>query len=201
MIEIKNRGGEVIFKSETATTMHQAVGEAYLSGADLSGADLSRAYLSKANLSAADLSKAFLSGADLSAADLSAADLSRADLSRANLSGADLSAAYLSGADLSAVDLSGADLSGADLSAAYLWGADLGDQWIIQGQHRSDGYPFSLQHLTDDREPMVKAGCRYLTLAEAEAHWSKTRGGTELFDETTAIIRAMVDVMHIRGLR
>ena len=87
------------------------------------------------------------------------------------------------------------------LSRANLSGADLGEQWVIQGQHRSDGYPFFLQKLTGDSEPMVKAGCRHFTLAQAEAHWTKTRGGTKLFDETRAIVRAMVDVMHIRGLK
>ena len=99
-------------------------------------------------------------------------------------------------ANLSRANLSGADLSGADLSRA-----NLGEQWVIQGQHRSDGYPFFLQRLTGDKEPMVKAGCRYFTLMQAEAHWTATRGGTKLFDETRAIVRAMVDVMHIRGLK
>ena len=48
---------------------------------------------------------------------------------------------------------------------------------------------------------MIKAGCRYLTIPQAQAHWEKTRGGTPLFEETRAIVRAMVDTMHIRGLK
>ena len=97
--------------------------------------------------------------------------------------------------------LRGANLGGAELRGADLGGADLGGQWIIQGQHRSDGYPFFLQRLKDDKEPMVKAGCRYFTIPQAQAHWTSTRGGTKLFDETYAIVRAMVETMHIRGLK
>ncbi len=124
------------------------------------------------------------------------AELEAAVRSRANLSGADLSGAYLSGADLS-----GAYLRGANLRGAYLRGADLGTQWIIQGQTRSDGYAFFLQRLTADTEPMVKAGCRYFTLAQAQVHWETTRKGQKLLDETRIIVRAMVKTMHLRGLK
>jgi uncharacterized protein YjbI with pentapeptide repeats len=66
MIEIKHRfENRVLFKSETATTIKEAIEEA--------------------REQRADLSRAHLSGADLSGADLSGADLSRAHLSRANL--------------------------------------------------------------------------------------------------------------------
>ena len=92
-------------------------------------------------------------------------------------------------------------LRGADLRGANLYGADLGRQWIIQGQIRSDGYAFFLQRLTGDPGPMVKAGCRYFTIPEAQAHWESTRPGTPLGDETRAIVRAMVDTMHIRKLK
>ena len=102
--------------------------------------------------------------------------------------------AYLGGADLRGADLRGAYLRGADLR-----GADLGDQWIIQGASRSDGYSFFLQKLKDDKEPMVRAGCRYLTLPDARSHWSKTRKGQKLLDETIAIIDCMVALAKIRG--
>ena len=84
---------------------------------------------------------------------------------------------------------------------AYLRGAYLGEQWIIQGQTRSDGYAFSLQKLKENTEPMIKAGCRYFTISQAQAHWETTRAGQSLLAETRAIVRAMVDVMHIRGLK
>jgi len=105
------------------------------------------------------------------------------------------------GADLRRADLRGADLGGADLRGADLRGADLGEQWIIQGQTRSDGYAFSLQKLKENTEPMIKAGCRYFTISQAQAHWETTRAGQSLLAETRAIVRAMVDVMHIRGLK
>ena len=125
---------------------------------------------------------------------------SRADLSRADLGGANLSGAYLSGAYLGGADLGGANLSGANLSGAYLGGADLSGQWIVQGATRSDGYAFFLQMLTGDKEPMVKAGCRLLTVPQAQKHWADTRGGTALGDETEVIIRSMVVLAKIRGL-
>jgi hypothetical protein len=78
-IDILNRWTRaVIYHSETATTIAEAVIEAR--------ANLSRANLSGADLSGADLSRADLSRADLSGANLSGANLSRANLSRANLS-------------------------------------------------------------------------------------------------------------------
>jgi hypothetical protein len=117
----------------------------------------------------------------------------------ADLGGADLRGAYLRGAYLRGADLRGADLRGAYLGGAYLGGADLGGQWIIQGATRSDGYPFFLQRLTTDAEPMVRAGCRYLTLPAAFKHWNDTRAGTPLFDETLAIVDCMVALAKIQG--
>ena len=59
---------------------------------------------------------------------------------------------------------------------------------------------FFWQKLKDDSEPMVKAGCRYFTLAQAESHWTATRGKTALGRETEAIVRSMVSIAQIRGL-
>lgn len=125
-------------------------------------------------------------------------------LRRTNLGGTDLRGTVLRGTDLIGANLQGADLRGADLRGADLQGANLrgiylGDQWIIQGGIRSDGYAFFLQKLTQDSEPMIKAGCRYFTISDAQKHWTDTRGGTPLFTETRAIIRAMVDCAHARG--
>jgi hypothetical protein len=137
-----------------------------------------------------------------SGANLRGAYLGGADLGGAYLGGADLRGAYLRGADLGGAYLRGADLGGADLGSAYLGSAYLGDQWIIQGQIRSDGYAFFLQRLTADTEPMVKAGCRYKTIVEAQAHWEDPAYRSPvLAKETRAIVRAMVDTMHIRGLK
>lgn len=115
---------------------------------------------------------------------------------RASLSGANLRWAYLGEADLS-----GASLSGADLRWANLGGANLGNQWIIQGGTRTDGHQFRLQKLTGDKVPVVCAGCRNFTLAEAQAWWeSASYPSPALAAETRVIVRALVDIAHMRGL-
>jgi len=179
---VKNIGGVNIFESKTAQTLKEGVQEAATSGAHLGGADLRGADLGGADLRGAYLRGAYLRGAHLGGADLR---------------GADLRGAYLGGAYLRGADLRGADLGGADLG-----GADLGGQWIIQGQIRSDGYAFFLQRLTADTEPMVKAGCRHFTLAEAQAHWEHPEyRSPALAQETRIIVHAMIKTMHLRGLK
>ena len=135
----------------------------------------------------------WLRGEGGSRADLSGAELSRADLSGANLSGAELSRAYLSGANLSGAYLSHANLSGANLSGAYLSGADL-----IDGGQRVDGYRI-VAWLAADGRIMIRAGCRNFDMADARAHWEKTRGGTPLGAETLAILSHIESVARIRG--
>jgi hypothetical protein len=115
----------------------------------------------------------------------------RADLARANLVGANLARAYLVGADLARADLARADLAR----------ANLGDQWLIQGSTRSDGYEFLLMRLTDSTEPMIRAGCRYFTVPVAIKHWNETRKGTPLGDESIAIVNHLVELARIRGLK
>jgi len=137
-------------------------------------------------------------------ADLRGTDLRCAHLGGADLRGTDLHGADLRGTDLGTADLRGADLGGADLRGTGLRCAHLGGQWIIQGPVRSDGYAFFLQKLTNDSEPMVKAGCRYFTMAEARQHWTKTRRETKLEtmrgDETFAILDFLERVALLRGL-
>ena len=174
---------------------------ANLFGAKLFCADLRRADLRRADLSAADLSRANLSGAYLIGAYLIGANLSRADLYGADLSGADLS-----GADLSRANLSGANLSGAYLSGANLSRADLSDAimptgiWWIQGGTRSDGYAFAFAKLDAGGPALIRAGCRTFTPAEAVAHWTATRGGTPLGDESLMLVKQLVELAALRGL-
>ena len=140
----------------------------------------------KSDLAGADLSGADLAGADLSGANLSWANLSRVDLAGANLSGADLSGADLSGADLSGADLSGANLSRVDLAGANLSGANLSRAGLRVIGGRSDGHQFYL-HKMPEGPPMLRAGCRFFTLAAARAHWTARRAGTLLGDESLAL--------------
>ena len=126
-------------------------------------------------------------------------DFGGAYLRGAYLRGADLREADLGAADLRGADLRGADLGGADLGGADLFLADLGDQWVVQGATRSDGYQFLLTNLTEEGV-RLKAGCRNFTIAEAIKHWTVTRGGTRLGDETYAIINHLVELAFLRGL-
>ena len=125
------------------------------------------AYLSGANLCWADLRGTDLSEADLSGADLRGADLCWADLPGANLRGANLSGAVLRGADLS-----GAALSEVVLYEANLRWAGLSEATgIHDAGHDLRGFRFVGVAGHPDG-PMVAAGCRWLTLAEARFHWS-----------------------------
>jgi hypothetical protein len=167
----------------------------------MTAGELLKAYRSgERDFRGADLRGADLRGANLYGADLGGADLGGADLGGANLYGAYLGGAYLGGADLRGAYLRGAYLGGADLRGADLRGADLGDQWVIQGPARTDGHFFFLMRLTGYKNPMVRAGCRWLSLPGARAYWSKTRGGTPLGDETMLILDYLENVMKLRGL-
>ena len=95
----------------------------------------------------------------------------------------------------SRADLSGANLSGADLSRANLSGADL-----IDGGQRSDGYRFVGWIKDKEGVLQIRAGCRDLAIDAARKHWTDTRGGTPLGDETAAILDHIETVARIRGL-
>ena len=121
-----------------------------------------------------------------------------ADLARANLAGADLAGANLARADLADADLARANLADANLAGANLARANLADADLIDGGQRSDGYRFvgSVKY----GALMISAGCRYFALADARSHWSKSRGGTALGDETHAILDHIERVANVRGL-
>ena len=63
---------------------------------------------------------------------------------------------------------------------------------------RSDGYTFLITPI-DGGEVRIIAGCRYFTIAEARDHWTKTRVGTRLGDESLAIVDHLERVAQIRG--
>jgi hypothetical protein len=155
----------------------------------LAGEGGQRADLSGADLTGADLSGADLTGANLTGADLSGANLSGADLTGANLSGADLTRARLYGANLTGANLYGANLTGARLYGANLTGTRLYDKTVIgllRRAIRSDGYEFFLWRCREGF--FIQAGCRFFGMAEARAHWTATRAGTPLGDETQDIL-------------
>lgn len=63
---------------------------------------------------------------------------------------------------------------------------------------RTDGYTFCAAH---DQHYIVRiiAGCRYFTPTEARAHWSATRGGTKLGDESLALIDHLERMAALQG--
>ena len=104
-------------------------------------------------------------GANTSVAiDLRDADLRGADLPDANLRGADLR-----GADLREADLRAADLRGAKGVAVLPVAEPRGQFWPCLAVEQSDG------------TVRIKAGCRWLTIAEALEHWGANYNG----DRTT----------------
>jgi pentapeptide repeat protein len=126
MIEIRNwRTNEVIYRSETATSVKEAVEQAVAARVSLRSADLRSADLESADLRSANLESANLESANLRSANLRSANLESADLYSANLRSADLESADLRSADLYSADLYSADLYSADLESANLRSADL----------------------------------------------------------------------------
>jgi len=170
--------------------------KADLGGADLRGADLRGAYLRSANLLSANLRGADLRGANLLGADLRGANLRDAYLRGAYLRDADLRGADLHDADLRVTYLRGAYLRDADLGDAYLRDADLGDADLLCLGQRSDGYWFYAQPTEDGLK--IKAGCRYLLMSEARAHWTQTRAGTALGAETMTMLDHAETIAAIR---
>ena len=102
----------------------------------------------------------------------------------ANLEGSNLEGAYLEGANLR-----GANLEGAYLRGANLRGAKIDDKTvlgILRRATRADGYGFFLWHCQEGF--FIKAGCHFFTMAEARQHWTATRAGTLLGDESLDIL-------------
>jgi len=62
---------------------------------------------------------------------------------------------------------------------------------------RSDGYIFTI--VATPQGARIIAGCRYFSFAEARAHWTGTRGGTPLGDESLAIVDCLERLATIRG--
>ncbi|MFA7602527.1 MAG: polymer-forming cytoskeletal protein [Novosphingobium sp.] len=62
---------------------------------------------------------------------------------------------------------------------------------------RSDNYNFVA--VQTPYGPRIIAGCRYFTFAEARKHWNETRGGTQLGDESLALVDFLERMCVIRG--
>ena len=58
-------------------------------------------------------------------------------------------------------------------------------------------YQFFLYN--DNNNLMVRAGCRYFSIADAREHWAKTRGDTVLGDESQALVSHLEAMARIAG--
>ena len=113
----------------------------------------------------------------------------RARLNGASLVGARLNGARLDGASLVGANLDGARLDGANLDLARLSGAKINGKTavgILRRATRSDGYEFFLWHCQEGY--FIKAGCRFLDMEAARQHWTTTRQGTALGNESLDIL-------------
>lgn len=82
-----------------------------------------------------------------------------------------------------------------------------GDAWVygdarvygpIICASRSDGWLFVCAP-RQNASPVVIAGCRYFTFTEARAHWSATRGGTQLGDESLVLVDHLERMAALQG--
>ncbi len=62
---------------------------------------------------------------------------------------------------------------------------------------RTDGYTFLIAPTPNG--PRIIAGCRYFTFSEARKHWTRTRGGTQLGEESLAIVDHLERMSSICG--
>ena len=86
----------------------------------------------------------------------------------------------------------------ADLRGANLYGANLRGANVIVGGMRSDGYQFLL-FKEENGELMLRAGCRYFTIADARKHWTNTRNGTQLGNESFCLVLQLEEMAKIVG--
>ena len=86
-------------------------------------------------------------------------------------------------ANLTRADLTRADLTGANLTWTNLTGANL-----IPLGVRSDGYVFYAIHEPASGNVMIRAGCRYNTIDAMRLHWTQTRAGSRLGEESQALV-------------
>jgi uncharacterized protein YjbI with pentapeptide repeats len=189
---IVNRWSGATIWSGDATSAKDALRQARaagsnLSGSDLSGSNLRGSNLRGSNLSGSDLRGSDLSGSDLRGSDLSGSDLRGSNLSDSNLSGSDLRDSNLRGSNLRGSNLRGSNLSGDKIAAAG------------EAATRSDGYEFRA-FVLQAGGIKIKAGCRWFTPEEARAHWTTTRGGTRLGDESLAIVEHLERMATIAGV-
>jgi hypothetical protein len=125
MFKIMNRYDKVIFTSELASTLRDAVIEAFAKDVNLVGARLTGVDLSGTNLKGVDFRGANLRDADFRRSNLEGAKFESAYLGDANFKSANLRRSNFKDANLEGADFRGASLNNANFNGAYLEGAKI----------------------------------------------------------------------------
>ena len=113
-----------------------------------------------------------------------------------DVEGSDFTNCNMEGMNLRSINFNrcifrGANLMGVDLRDASLYGVDIcGTRGLIGGIYRSDGHVFFA--VMGHPPLMIKAGCRWMGLAEARDHWMHS-------DETIAILKCLEALAEARG--
>ena len=153
-------------------------------GADMRYANMRYAKMEGANMESADMEGAKMEGANMEGANMRYANMRGANMRYANMRGADMR-----GADMRYANMEGANMEGADMRYANMRYAKINDKTVIgilRRATRSDGYEFFLWHCKEGY--FIKAGCRFLDMEAARQHWTNTRQGTALGDESLDIL-------------
>ena len=164
-IEIRHRHTRaVLYRSEDARNLREAV---------------TRAVAERVDLRRACLYGACLYGANLYGANLRGADLYGADLRGANLRGANLYGAYLDGADLRGANLRGADLRGACLGGAHLRGAKIESGTVASAVGEGTTGPWYWRAwLMEDDSLVLRVGCH-----ERPLEWWESSAGARCAEQ------------------
>ena len=125
------------------------------------------------DLSGRDLTGVNLTGLNLRLADLREADLREADMREADLRVANLREADLREADMREANLRWADLREADMREANTDEADLTGAIGIVCLHVDDPRGYRPIAVERGAHWMSGSGCRWLTAADALAHWGE----------------------------
>jgi uncharacterized protein YjbI with pentapeptide repeats len=133
----------------------------------------------------ADMQRASMRYANMRYANMQGADMQGADMQRASMRYANMRYANMQGADMQGADMQGANMQGANMRYAKI-GNGKTAIGVLRRATRSDGYEFFLWHCEEGF--FVKAGCRFLDIDAARQHWTATRAGKRLGDESLDIL-------------
>ncbi|HEY2617481.1 MAG TPA: pentapeptide repeat-containing protein [Acetobacteraceae bacterium] len=153
-------------------------------GESLRGADLANGSFPNAEFENFDLREA-----DLSECELNGANFRQARLNDATLDDSSLVNANFHGASMYNVTMRGSDIDGARFTHCY---------GVVDAGFDNRGYRFVGIWHPKEQTWMVKAGCRWFTMEEAEEHWGPDDMDNRDAMARLAVIKAAVLPHHVR---